>query len=302
MNLVAIVGPTSVGKSSLSLHLSKVFQGEIINADSRQVYRHLDIGTAKPSKEDRATIPHHLLDLVDPDQDFSLALYRAAALKTIQEVQHRGNLPFLVGGSGLYVWSMIEGWEPPPVPPNPELRAQLQSQAEKQGYRVLYERLLEIAPQAARQIDPRNVRRVIRALEVCHSGIPLSHLQGKREVPFKSIIIGLTAKREELYGRIDARVDAMIGQGLVGEVRELIKRGYHLALPSMSGIGYKQIGMHLEEKLALPLAIQQMKFETHRFARHQYAWFRLKDERIHWIEAGEETNKLAEEWLIGHLN
>jgi tRNA dimethylallyltransferase len=302
MNLVAIVGPTSLGKSSLALYLAGAFSGEIINADSRQIYRYMDIGTAKPRKEERALIPHHLLDVVEPDQDFSLALYQSLAIKAIEDIYRRGKLPLLVGGSGLYVWSVLEGWEIPPVPPNPQLRSTLLRQAERQGYQALYRRLIELDPEAARRIDPRNIRRVVRALEVCYSGVPFSQFQGKKGVPVKGLIIGLTAKRDELYGRIDSRVDAMIEQGLVEEVRELMKSGYNPALPSMSGIGYKQIGMHLTGNLNFPLAIQQINFETHRFARHQYAWFRLGDERINWLEVGEGTRKLAEEQLLRYLN
>ncbi|MBM2831017.1 MAG: tRNA dimethylallyltransferase [Dehalococcoidia bacterium] len=303
MNLVAIVGPTALGKSSLALHLAGSLSGEIINADSRQVYRCLDIGTAKPTGEDQALVPHHLLDLVDPDQDFSLALYQSLAYRAVEDVARRGKLPFLVGGSGLYVWSVLAGWKLPGVPPNPELRAELLDQAEKRGYEVVYAELLKADPEAARHIDPRNVRRVIRALEVCHSGTLFSRDHGRRgEIPPSTLIIGLTAKREELYCRIDSRVDAMMERGLEDEVRELIKRGYRITLPSMSGIGYRQIGAYLEGKLSLPSAVQQMKFETHRFARHQYAWFRPGDERIHWMEAGADAERLAEDLLRRHLD
>lgn len=302
MKLVAIVGPTSVGKSSIALYLARIFCGEIINADSRKVYRYMDIGTAKPSREEREIVPHHLLDVVEPDQDFNLALYQASAFKTIEDIQHRGRLPFLVGGSGLYVWAVLEGWEIPHVPPNAELRSMLMEQAGVHGYQTLYGKLVKIDPDAAGRIDPRNIRRVVRALEVCHSGIPFSKLQTKRGTAVEGLIIGLTTGRTELYGRIDSRVDSMIEQGLVAEVRSLIEKGYGTALPSMSGIGYRQIGMHLEGKLSLLSAIQQIKHETHRFARHQYAWFRLGDRRIEWVQADDEAKEMAARKIYKYLS
>jgi len=288
--LVAIVGPTATGKSSLALELCQTFNGEIISADSRQVYRHMDIGTAKPTAEERALVPHYLIDVADPDQNFSLALYQSKALETIDDIQRRGKLAFLVGGSGLYVWALLEGWRIPEVPPDPTLRKQLEARAKVEGGEKLYKELKETDPAAAERIDPRNVRRVIRALEVGLQGTPFSQLQVKH--PFvDSIIIGLTTDRADLYRRIDARVDNMIEKGLVEEVKGLVARGYGFNLPSMSGLGYKQIGLYLQGKTDLPTAIQQIKFDTHSFARHQYNWFRLKDKRINWFEAGQGINR-----------
>jgi len=288
--LVAIVGPTATGKSSLALELCQALHGEIISADSRQVYRYMDIGTAKPTKEERVLVPHHLIDVADPDQDFSLALYQSKALEAIAEIQRREKTAFLVGGSGLYVWALLEGWRIPPVRPDPALRQELEARAKVEGGDKLYSELKETDPAAAERIDPRNVRRVIRALEVGLQGTPFSQLQVKK--PFVDfIIIGLTTERADLYRRIDARVDSMIEKGLVAEVESLIDRGYGLDLPSMSGLGYKQIGMYLQEKTDLPTAIQQIKFDTHSFARHQYNWFRLKDKRINWFELGKGSNQ-----------
>ncbi len=288
--LVAIVGPTATGKSSLALELCQALKGEIISADSRQVYRYMDIGTAKPAKEEQATVPHHLIDVADPDQDFSLALYQSKALGEIEDIQRRGKTAFLVGGSGLYVWALLEGWRIPPIPPDLALRHELESKARVEGGNSLYNKLKEIDPSAAEQIDPRNVRRVIRALEVGLQGTPFSQLQVKK--PFvDSIIIGLTTDRADLYRRIDARVDSMMQKGLLKEVEGLAARGYGFDLPSMSGLGYKQIGMYLQGKTDLPTAIQQIKFDTHSFARHQYNWFRLKDKRINWFELGKGSNQ-----------
>jgi tRNA dimethylallyltransferase len=288
--LIAIVGPTATGKSSLALELCQVLNGEIISADSRQVYRYMDIGTAKPTKEEQAAVPHHLIDVVNPDEDFSLAMYQSSALEAVQGIQRRGKTAFLVGGSGLYVWALLEGWRIPPVPPDPALRRELEAKARVEGGEVLYEKLKEIDPAAAERIDPRNVRRVIRALEVGLQGTPFSQLQVKH--PFvDSTIIGLTTDRADLYRRIDDRVDVMIKKGLVAEVESLATRGYGFDLPPMSGLGYREIGLYLQGKTDLPTAIQQIKFDTHSFARHQYNWFRLKDKRINWFEAEKGTTK-----------
>lgn len=286
--LVAIVGPTAAGKSNLALELCQTFNSEIISADSRQVYRYMDIGTAKPTKEEQAAVQHHLIDVVNPDDDFSLAMYQSKALEATRNIEQKGKTAFLVGGSGLYVWALLEGWRIPPVPPNPDLRRELEAKARAGEGEVLYEKLKEIDPAAAERIDPRNVRRVIRALEVCQQGAQFSEFQVKK--PFvDSIIIGLTTDRDDLYKRIDTRVDRMIKQGLVQEVESLVARGYGFDLPSMSGLGYREIGLYLQGNTDLPTAIQQIKFDTHSFARHQYNWFRLKDKRINWFEAEKET-------------
>ena len=282
--LVAIVGPTGVGKSQLALHLAQTFSGEIVSADSRQVYRHMDIGTAKPSLEELSLVPHHLLNIINPDEDFGLAQYQHLAYQAIDDIKQRHKLPLLVGGSGLYIWSVLEGWKIPSVPPDLEFRHSLEERAAKVGKDKLYQELVKVDPIAAQGIDPRNVRRVIRALEVHRSTqTPVSQLRHKQAPPFKTLIIGLTADRAELYRRINLRVDEMIKQGLVEEVKKLVNMGYDLNLPAMSGIGYKQIGMFLKGELTLDAAIPQIKFETHRFVRHQYNWFRLKDDRIQWF-------------------
>ncbi len=293
-HLVAIVGPTGVGKSRLAIHLAQTLNGEIVSADSRQVYRYMDIGTAKPSPEELSLIPHHLINIVNPDEDFNLAQYQQLAYRAIKDIQQRNKLALLVGGSGQYVWSVLEGWGIPQVPPNLEFRHSLEEKVAKFGKDKLYQELMKVDPIAAQRIDRRNVRRVIRALEV-HRGTktPLSQLQYKKAPLFNALIIGLTTDREELYRRIDLRVDEMIGQGLVGEVKMLVKMGYDLNLPAMSGIGYKQIGMFLKGELTLVAAIEQIKFETHRVARHQYTWFQLKDDRIKWFDI-QKANRYSE--------
>ena len=284
-HLVAIVGPTAIGKSQLALRLARTFNGEIVSADSRQVYRHMDIGTAKPSRQELSLIPHHLISIVNPDEDFSLAQYQELAYSAIEDIQQHNKLALLVGGSGLYVWSVLEGWGIPNVPPDPEFRHSLEEKASEVGKGELYQELMEVDPVSAQRIDQLNVRRVIRALEVYKSTeTPFSQLQHKKAPPFNTLIIGLTADRGELYHRIDSSVDEMLKQGLIGEVKKLMNMGYDSNLPAMSGIGYKQIGLFLRGELTLASATQQIKFETHRFARHQYNWFQLKDDRIQWFD------------------
>ena len=284
--VVAIVGPTGVGKSRLALHLAQAFDGEIVSADSRQVYRYLDIGTAKPSAEELALVPHHLISIVNPDEVFNLAQYQQLAYQSIEDIALRNKLPLLVGGSGLYVWSVLEGWIIPAVPPDLEFRQGLEQKAVEAGGEKLYQEMVKANPLLAEKIDKRNIRRMVRALEVLRStDTPPTQLPRKEAPPFKIIIFGLTANRNELYRRTDLRVDEMISKGFVEEVKELAKMGYGLGLPAMSGIGYKQINRYLNGELTLEIAIQQIKSETHRFVRHQYNWFRLKDDRIKWFDA-----------------
>ncbi len=296
--LIAIIGPTGVGKTRLAVQLAQKHNGEIINADSRQIYRFMDIGTAKPTKEEQTLVPHHLIDIINPDEDFSLATYQQLAYKAISDIQNRGKLPFLVGGTGQYVWAVLEGWLVPKVPPDIEFRRTLEHKAESNASE-LYQELNRLDPVAAEKIDPHNVRRVIRALEVSRQK-PFSQSKGKVPPPFESSVTGLTMERKELYRRVDARVDEMMKRGFVEEVKKLIEMDYSLNLPSMSSIGYREIGQYLQGKMTLEEAVYKMKTGTHRFIRHQYAWFRLKDERIRWWEAG-ETNTEESKKLLGYM-
>lgn len=295
-SLVAIVGPTAVGKSHLAMLLAQTFDGEIVSADSRQVYRYMDIGTAKPTPDERALIRHHLIDVVDPDEEFNLALYQEMAYQAVNSIHHRGKLAFLVGGSGLYIRSVVNGFRTPPTPPNPELRSRLEATAQNAGVGVLYDELKRLDPAAAQKINPRNIRRVIRALEVCQlAGKPFSQLQQSEPPPFPILTIGLTTDRDDLYQRTDSRIDSMVERGWIDEVQGLLQTGYGLDLPSMSGVGYRQIGEFLQGKVDLSAAIQRIKFETHRIVRHQYAWFRRDDPRIHWFD----VRQAIEEPVLG---
>jgi len=303
-HLIAIVGPTAVGKSALAIHLAQVFGGEIVSADSRQVFHGMDIGTAKPNPEERELVPHHLIDVVEPDQDFTLALYQQMATRAIKDIERRGRLALLVGGSGLYVRALLGGFRIHHVSPDAELRRSLEQKAAEEGYMALHEELKGVDPTAAKRIDPRNVRRVIRALEVFRAiGLPFSQLQGSSPfLPnYRTITIGLTTSRGDLYRSIDFRVDTMMEQGLVKEVELLLEQGYSLDLPAMSGLGYKQIGQYLKGELNLAEAVQKIKNETHRFARHQYAWFRLNDEAIHWFHVGLGMEQLVQSLLQGFI-
>ncbi len=288
--MIAIIGPTGTGKSRLAVQLAQKFNGEIVNADSRQVYRYMDIGTAKPSPEDRKQVPHHLFDILNPSDDFSLAQYQQLAYQAIRDIHNRRRLPFLVGGSGQYVWAVLEGWNIPRVPPDFELRSNLEKVASNQGAEELYQRLQEIDPASALKIDKRNIRRVIRALEVSlQARVPLSRLQVKKTPDFETLIIGLTAARAELYRRIDSRVVDMARQGLIAETEKLAQRGYDFSLPSLASIGYRTVALMLKGEIDLEEALRRIKVDNHRLVRHQNAWFRLKDKRIHWFNIGAQT-------------
>jgi tRNA dimethylallyltransferase len=292
--LIIVLGPTGTGKSRLAIELALAFRGEIVNADSRQVYRFMDIGTAKPDTAEQEIVPHHLYDIVNPDEEFGLAQYQRLANQTIDDIQQKGKLPVLVGGSGQYVWAVLEGWQIPPVPPDPDLRIRLEKTAQEQGTAVLFNQLQKIDPGSAALIDPRNVRRVIRALEVTlQTGQPFSRLKQKIDPGFASLIIGLTAERRELYKRVDTRVDEMIVRGLEKETRNLLKKGYGFNLPSMNSIGYTQIGMYLRGEMTLEESVSLIKYDNHRFIRHQYAWFRLKDSRINWLDVQTDIHALS---------
>ncbi len=297
--LLVLVGPTAVGKTALSLHLARRFNGEIVSADSRLFYRGLDIGTAKPAPAERAVAPHHLIDVCEPDETLSLGEYQRLAYRAIDDILDRERLPILVGGTGQYVWAVVEGWGIPEVSPRPRLRAALEGLAPGEPARWL----AALDPTAAGRIDPRNLRRIIRALEVTLvTGRPISELQRKTPPPYDIRIIGLARGRGPLYERIDARVAAMMAEGLLDEVRRLRDAGYDRELPSMSGLGYRQLLAHLAGEMTLDEAVERVKFETHRFARQQATWFRRDDPRITWFDLDREADPervvaAVEEWL-----
>jgi tRNA dimethylallyltransferase len=288
--LVVIVGPTAVGKSALAIRLAEALNGEIVSADSRLFYRGMDIGTAKPPPEERARVPHHLIDIAEPDETVGLAEFQEQAAAAIADVRARGKLPLLVGGTGQYVRAVVEGWRVPRVPPDPALRAELEAQAEREGAAALHARLAQLDPDAAGRIDPHNVRRVIRALEVCLiTGQPISEQQGREPPPYRILQIGLTTAREALYARADRRIEAMMAAGLVDEVRRLVEAGYGWDLPAMSGLGYVQFRPYFEGTATLEEVAAEIKRATRRFIRHQYNWFRPSDPAIRWFDVAEAT-------------
>jgi len=298
IKLLAIVGPTAVGKTALSIKLARRFDGEVVSADSRQIYRCMDIGTAKATPDERAAVPHHLIDVVDPNQELTLAQYRRLATEAIADIAARGRLPILVGGTGLYVRALLEGWTVPEVPPQPALRRSLEEWSLRDGAEALHQQLAVVDPEAAARIDARNVRRVIRALEVYQAtGQPISALQAKASPAYHSLTIGLTMPRQELYRRIDERVERMIAAGLVDEVRGLLERGYAPELPAMSGLGYRQIGQYLRGEVSLEEAIILIKRQTRRLVRQQYNWFRRDDPAIRWADVTQPFCDQVEEWV-----
>jgi tRNA dimethylallyltransferase len=301
-HLVAIVGPTGVGKSQLAVCLAQAFNGEIVNADSRQVYRFMDIGTGKPTPELLRQVPHHLIGVINPSEDFSLAQYQKMAEQAVSDIIGRDKLPLLVGGSGLYVRAVLEGWGIPRIKPKPELRRRLEEKALKMGTEWLYRELEVVDPQAASRVDRQNLRRIIRALEVHHGGGGPSPQPSKEAPAYDILIIGLTLDREELYRRIDARVDKMVKHGMVEEVSRLMAMDYGPELPAMSAIGYRQIGMYLRGELCLEAAVQQIKYESHRFVRQQYNWFGLKDDRISWFDVGGSVYREIEGLLASFID
>ena len=304
--LIVIVGPTGIGKTALGIALAQTFAGEIVSADSRQIYREMDIGTAKPTPAELAAAPHHLVDIVPPDAVLTLAEFQERAFAIIADIHARGKLPLLVGGTGQWVKAVIEGWGIPRVPPDPALRAQLQAEADTIGAEAFHAKLAAVDPDAAAKLDYRNVRRVIRAMEVfLKTGIPISVHQQKTPPPYRILQIGLTMPREQLYRRIDARIEAMMAAGFLAEVEKLLARGYNLALPSMSGLGYRQLGRHLHGEISLAEAVALTKKETRRFIRQQYNWFRLDDPAIRWIDISVEAAEpvatgLVREFLSSH--
>ncbi len=283
--LVAIVGPTAVGKSEIAIELAEALDGEIISADSRQVYRHMDIGTAKPTLQERQRVPHHLLDILDPDEVLTLADFQGRAYAAIDRVLAAGKLPLLVGGTGQYVRAVLEGWSIPRVPPQPSLRADLEAMAEVYGATVLYAWLTAVDPAAARTIDWRNVRRIVRALEVyLVSDQPISALQTRQPPAYRVLRIGLTRSRPSLYARIDERVDRMIDSGLLDEIEALLGAGWGWHLPSMSSLGYVQFRGFFRGETTVEDAVRAVKRETRRFVRQQYTWFRLDDPTLVWYD------------------
>lgn len=303
--LLVLVGPTASGKTALSLTLAEHCHGEIVGADSRQIYRLMPIGTAQPSPADRARVPHHLLDMVSPDEAYTLAQYQTDANRAVGAVWRRGHLPLLVGGTGLYVRAVLDGLAIPLVPPDAALRAELEAEAASAGATALHARLAALDPVAAAAIDPANIRRLVRALEVCLiTGQPFSAQQGTRPTPYAPLVLGLNTERAALYAWADRRVERMVAAGLVAEVDSLRARGYDWNLPALSSVGYREVGAYLRGEASLPETITRIQLATHGYIRRQLTWFR-RDSRVRWLDAAspdlaDAASALVAPWLAAH--
>jgi len=300
--LVVIVGPTAVGKTELAIQLAERLNGEIISADSRLFYRGMDIGTAKPSLAEMERVPHHLINVADPDETWSLAIFQQKAMAIIEKLQSDKKLPFLVGGTGQYIRSVTEAWTPPEVHPDPRMRATLEAISKEYSPIWLHEKLRILDPVSADRIDARNVRRTIRALEVIFtSGQKFSTQQGSSTSSFNLITLGLKRPRPELYARIDERIEKMFEEGLLLEVQHLLSRGYLHELPSLSAIGYREAIAVLQNKMTVEEAKIQMKRITRVFVRRQGNWFKEQDQQIQWFDMNGDTFRAAEVYIRKRL-
>ncbi len=297
--LLIITGPTAVGKTELSLKIAEELQGEIISADSMQIYRYMDIGTAKASAEERKRVRHHMIDIINPDETYSVADYQQEADRLIREICARGSLPIMVGGTGLYIRAVIQGFLFPEMETNHQLRAELTEMARKYGNEYLHQKLAEIDPEHARKIHPNDLRRIIRAIEIFQeTGHNMTYyLEKQKYTPprYNTLKIGLIREREELYDRINKRVDLMIKKGLVEEVKNIIKAGFNMSATALQGLGYKEIIGYLKGDYPLEEAIRILKKNTRNYAKKQITWFN-REKDLHWFNlTGKSDIKVYQE-------
>ncbi len=298
--LIAIIGPTASGKTEFAISLAKQINGEVVSADSIQVYKYMNIGTSKPNGKwlivDRKRIfvvdgiPHHMIDVIRPDREFNVGKYQIEVNGIIDEVHKKGKIPLLVGGTGLYIKAIIKGLCSAPSG-NQKIRGDLKKEAIEKGTEYLFNRLKKIDSPAASRIHPNNLQRIIRALEVYQiTGIPFSQIQqSTSSSDYKTVMFGLSWNREILYRKINQRVEKMFKEGLVQEVEGLLNKGYNRNLPSMQGLGYRQVFDYLEKKIDLEETISLVKRDTRRYAKRQLTWFN-KDKDIQWIELKEDVD------------
>jgi tRNA dimethylallyltransferase len=299
-HLILLVGPTAVGKTEIAIQLAERIPsgGEIVSADSRLFYRGMDIGTAKPTPSEQSRAPHHLINIANPDEILSLAVFQKMATEAIADIHARGKLPLLVGGTGQYVRAVTQGWTPPEVTPDPRMRDELGRMKEERGLEWLHEKLRSLDPEAAEKIDARNFRRTIRALEVIFTtGRKFSEQRGKSDSPYHLITIGLTRPREELYARVDARIESMFEAGFLDEVKNLLAKGYSPDLPTMSAIGYREAVSVIEGKLTVEQAKVEMRRATRIFVRRQGNWFKESDPEIKWFRVHDDVTREIQEYL-----
>lgn len=286
--VLVILGPTATGKSHCAIEIAKKYNGEIISGDSMLVYKGMDIGTAKPTAEELALVPHHLVDILPPDASFSVVDFKQQAERLITEITARGHLPIIAGGTGLYIKALLEGYAFNEAEEDSELRRALEREAQEKGVQVLHDRLRELAPQEAERIHPHNVRRVIRALESALQGESINQY-GAAEMPYNALVIGLNMERQALYARINKRVDLMLEAGLEEEVRRLLEQGVHPDCQSMQSIGYRQMVWYIDAGMPYADAVEKLKQATRNFAKRQLTWYK-KMPYIHWLQLAAEPD------------
>lgn len=290
--LIVIAGPTASGKTGLSIRLAKQLETEIVSADSMQIYRYMDIGSAKPSPQEMDGVPHHLIGVISPFEDFSVKQYTDLAKKAVADIQKKGKIPILAGGTGLFINSLIDNIIFTDTDTDENIRRELNEFAEKNGNQALHQILEKIDPESAGKIHFNDRKRTVRAIEIYRTtGTPMSeHIKRSRLIPspYDLCYIGLTMDRKALYQRIDLRVDRMLKQGLLDEVKKLTDMGLDDSFQSMQGIGYKEMIWYLEKKISFESAVETIKRESRRYAKRQLTWFR-RDDRIHWFDAENEN-------------
>ena len=289
--ILVILGPTATGKSHCAIEIAKKYNGEIISGDSMLVYKGMDIGTAKPTEEELALVPHHLVNILPPDASFSVVDFKQQAERLITEITARGHLPIIAGGTGLYIKALLEGYAFNEAEEDSELRRALEREAQEKGVQALHDRLRELAPQEAERIHPNNVRRVIRALESALQGESVNQY-GAAEMPYNALVVGLNMERQALYARINRRVDMMLESGLKDEVRRLLEQGVHPDCQSMQSIGYRQMVWYLDAGMPYADAVEKLKQATRNFAKRQLTWYK-KMPYIHWLQLAAEPDYAA---------
>ncbi len=294
--IVAVVGPTASGKTALALALGRQFGGEIVSADSRQIYRGMDIGTAKPTRDEMRAVPHHLIDIKDPNEDYTVAEYKKDAVAAINDILKRGGVPILVGGTGLYVKAVLENLDIPAVKADPALRAKIEKEVADEGLASVFKKLVALDPEAAYIVDPLNPRRVVRAMEVTLStGIPFTAQRLKKEHLFTNLTLGIDVEPDTLRERIDRRVDEMMKMGLIHEVKELVAK-YGAQVTAFDAIGYREVIDYLDGKCTLEQAVADIKINTWHYAKRQMTWFK-KDLAVRWVRNENKAAAEAETFL-----
>lgn len=306
--VVAVIGATATGKTAVGVELATELGGEVVNGDSRLFYRGMDVATAKPTLAETKAVPHHLMDFLDPNEQFSLGEYLKKARAAIDEIVSRGKLPIIVGGAGQYIWALIEGWEVPEIEPNLQLRAELDTKFKNHGVERLSDELQRLAPEIAESTDLKNHRRIIRAIERVYSGDSTADSGHRKadEEPFDSSLVGLSVERSVLHQRVTDRLKVMLNNGWVNEVEGLIEAGYSNNDRALSGIGYRQMIGHLSGEYDLEEAVRLTAVATNRLIRQQSNWFKSGDERIRWFDMTNDSNQtkksIIERTIAWHIN